>query len=467
MSTRSKELADAIAALDTRAFDAAVLAKAKLCLLDFLGCAFEASGLAPSRQAAAVAAVAAGGHMIGEPGTTTPADAAFVNAVKGHGLVREDMHAASVCHHGVVVWPLLVALSQTTSLSGLRLLQAAVIAYEVGGRLGRLLIDLEVSSLFRPTGLVAPVGAASGGAWLVGLDSRETASAIAFAANTACGLNQWPSSGASDMFFHPGFAARNAWTAVQLAAAGAWGAPDILEGRSGYFAAFARRAMPGPVTLFPKGEADILNVYHKPAPACNFAQTACQVALRLIDRIGPDAAPVKDIRISVPAAAASYPGCDNLGPFERPLQAKMSIPFGVAAVIVHGRLSEENYADLGNPEVMRLVEATELESSDELTALFPDQQGAVIELTLGDDRRLSMGLPDVVPATEAEVRERFRTAAGSVLGRAAAEAIEEFVDEIETKSDSGRLARLCAVPGDDRRGRAGARRQFINQERPS
>jgi len=32
--------------------------------------------------------------------------------------VREDMHAASICHHGVVIWPTLLALSERTPLSG-------------------------------------------------------------------------------------------------------------------------------------------------------------------------------------------------------------------------------------------------------------------------------------------------------------------------------------------------------------
>ncbi len=123
------EVAETIAALDARAFDPAMRAKAKACLLDFLGCAFEATALDPSRQAMAAVFEAPGGHIIGETATATPADAAFVNAVKGHGLVREDMHAASVSHHGVVVWPLLLALAETRRIAGSRLLEAAILAY--------------------------------------------------------------------------------------------------------------------------------------------------------------------------------------------------------------------------------------------------------------------------------------------------------------------------------------------------
>jgi 2-methylcitrate dehydratase PrpD len=78
------------------------IAKAKDCLLDFLACAFEARNLPWSRQAVATArAVEGGANVIAGGATASPADAAFANATLGHGLVREDMHAASICHHGV------------------------------------------------------------------------------------------------------------------------------------------------------------------------------------------------------------------------------------------------------------------------------------------------------------------------------------------------------------------------------
>ena len=50
------------------------------------------------------------------------------------------------------------------------------------------------------------------------------------------------------------------------------------------------------------------------------------------------------ITISVPDTAAKYPGCNFNGPFELPLQAKMSIQFGVvvAVALVRGTIEEAN-----------------------------------------------------------------------------------------------------------------------------
>ena len=69
-----------------------------------------------SRQAIGIArGIENGATIIGTSRLSTPGDAAFANATLGHGLVREDMHAASICHHGVVIWPTLLALVGTNA----------------------------------------------------------------------------------------------------------------------------------------------------------------------------------------------------------------------------------------------------------------------------------------------------------------------------------------------------------------
>ena len=50
----------------------------------------------------------------------------------------------------------------------------------------------------------------------------------------------------------------------------------------------------------------MLAVYHKPIPACNFAQTACQAALRLSRDEGVAANRIAAITVRVPRAGALY-----------------------------------------------------------------------------------------------------------------------------------------------------------------
>ncbi|HSP67450.1 MAG TPA: MmgE/PrpD family protein, partial [Bryobacteraceae bacterium] len=219
--------------------------KIKLLLLDFLSCAYESLDLPQSCQAIQVAGRASGAaSVIGTRVRASAAEAAFANAVLGHGLVREDMHTGSVSHLGVVIFPTLLALSQaraqTRIVTGRDFIAAAICGYEVGASMGRALMDQDTVRMFRPTGITGPLGASVAGGRMLGLSEDACTSALGLAANSTVGLNEWAASGADDMFFHAGFAARNAVTAVELAELGACASGTALDGPAGLFAALRR-----------------------------------------------------------------------------------------------------------------------------------------------------------------------------------------------------------------------------------
>jgi 2-methylcitrate dehydratase PrpD len=441
----ARRMARSALAVEFADFGPDVVAKAKLCLIDFLSCAFEAGAHPWSSQAIAAAhPVSAGATIIGTSRLASPADAAFANAVMGHGLLREDMHAASISHHGVVIWPTLLALSERSPLRGATLLAAAIIGYETGARIGRALFNADLARLYRPTGLVGPLGAALAGSFALGLSEQAATSAVAIAANTSSGLNEWPHGGGSEMYFHPGFAAANALRAIALASAGALASEAILEGEAGLFAVYRRQPAPDDIILFPAGGAEIMAVYNKPAPACNFAQTASQAALRVTHELA-ETESIERIVIRAPEAAVHYPGCNAKGPYRNALQAKMSIPFSVAAALARGEIEEENYASLDDPEILRLIAATELETDAAFTAAFPARQGADVTVHLRGGKTIRHSLSDVVAATPAEIRNRFRAAAARVISEDRARRLEETIDGCERLGDAGVIAAACRL----------------------
>jgi len=410
--------------------------KTKLLLLDFLSCAYESLDLPQSCQAIQVAGHSSGAaSVIGTHVRASAAEAAFANAVLGHGLVREDMHTGSVSHLGVVIFPTLLALAETRKVTGRDFIAGAICGYEIGASMGRALMDQETVRLHRPTGISGPLGAAVAGARMLGLNDGQGVSALGIAANCTAGLNEWAASGADDMFFHAGFAARNAVTAVELAELGASASETALDGPAGLFASLRQTDRVPLVAPFSGKPLEIFSVYHKPAPACNYAQTACQAALGIAKEM--DSADIAGIKVMCSAAAIHYPGCNAEGPFQRVLQAKMSIRFCVAATLTRQSIDETNYRQLADPEIARLVSLTTLEEDPDFTRAYPGQQGSEVIVTLRNGKEIRRRMADLVPAAPEQIQARFRSAAGD-----RASSIEAMVETLDQLADVGSLGAL-------------------------
>jgi len=445
-ATLSRRIAQGARQLALERLPLDVVEKVKISLLDMLSCAIEARKLPWGRQVIEIASRSSGGNagsgkatVIGTPHRVSTSEAAFANATLAHGLVREDMHTGSVSHLGVVIFPTLLALAQRKPVTGNAFILGAICGYEVGASVGRALVDPDFVRHYRPTGTTGPIGAAVAGSILLGLDENATVNALGLAANTTGGLNEWAYSGGDEMFFHPGFAARNAVTAVELAELGAVASETALEGRSGLFAAFGRSERVPKVTPFSGAALEIMSVYHKPAPACNYAQTACQAALALATEDGVESRDIVGIRIKCSAVAVGYPGCNFAGPFDRILQAKMSVLYCVAATLAQGRIDEANYHLLSDPEVTRLLAATTLEEDANFTADYPGAQGAEVSVTLRDGGTRRQRMRDLLPATASDIRVRFRSASEKALGAKTTGTIEATIDSLEKQKDVGML----------------------------
>jgi 2-methylcitrate dehydratase PrpD len=186
-----------------------------------------------------------------------------------------------------------------------------------------------------------------------------------------------------------------------------------------------------------------LEAFFKEVPACNFAQTAAQAAREIATRDLPPTAAIERIVVRVPYAAAKYPGCDYAGPFTKVLQAKMSIHYNVAAALCTGNFDERNYEPEREPEIVRMARLVSLEVDDTLTRAFPAQQGAEVQVSLSNGRRLATRRDSVTPASDELVRARFALVANEVLGIQACRALLTFVDGLEAEDDAGALARLA------------------------
>ncbi len=443
-----QQFADAL--IGYHRYSGAALTKAAYCVLDFLSCAYATHHFPWVEQARQVAinnsgiksvqpddvANHRGAAIIGTTQRVSVHDAVFVNSVAGHSLVRDDMHLGSVSHLGVAVMPVALALAEQNKVGATLFLEAIICGYEAGGKLGAMLMDVETARTFRPTGLIGAFAAAATAAKLMGLDAQSSANALGFASNYITGLNEWAAWGSDDMYFHPGISARNGLMAAQLAQAGALAAKGSLDGKAGLFAAFAK-GVPTPAALpFAEHNEEILQVFFKQVPACNYAQTAAQVALQVKTHNTLPLDSIRQITIKVPYAAAHYPGCDYPGPFESILQARMSIHFNVASALYHGNFDDSHYQDFANENVLALAGLIKVAVDEALTTDYPARQGASIMVISREGEEFTATLSDVVPANPDEVLTRYTIAA---TGKPVAEPHLQLLQELDERFIPGSL----------------------------
>ena len=206
---------------------------------------------------------------------------------------------------------------------------------------------------------------------------------LSLAANMASGLNQWPHTGADDMFFHPGIATRNGLTAARLAELGAYGSEKALDGEAGLLTAMRPDRHAPPITLF-DGEPEIMSVFFKPVPVCNFAQTPALAAI--------DLAPGRALRSGDIEAVqrARLPCCQGLSGL-RPCRTVRAHPASQdehplcrgERALLDGRIDEDSYRDLDDAGAARARrQGSRSRRTTAYTAAFPQRQGATVEVRL-------------------------------------------------------------------------------------
>jgi 2-methylcitrate dehydratase PrpD len=427
------------ARLEVETLPAAVLARAKVCIMDALDNAL--NGAADSRTAIAIATLHRDkpGHsarIIGTASVAGAEDAAFVNGVMGATAVRNDIHVASGSHPGSIVVSAAFAVAEETGASGADVLAGIVAGYEVIARLGATLRAVERGRIFRPTTLSGAVGAAVACARVMRLDAAATAQAISLACHSAFGLNTAGGAATGEDVYQNGWSARHGVMAAILARSGGIGAPRALDGETSLLAAYGALARRPQVTDRLGDGFEILNVKFKPAPACNLVLTPAQVAYRLRLAHGINPSDITGMTLFVSDHAIHHVGCDNPGPVTNRNEAIMSLQFGVAAVMASGTLHDDNWATFGRAEVDRLAALCTL-ARDEGYSSAGARKGARLVVKLSNGREFSDALDDYSPLTDTESTDQFRSTLAHFGSETAADETMALLLRMETLDHAG------------------------------
>jgi 2-methylcitrate dehydratase PrpD len=370
-------------------------------------------------------------------------EACFINASLSQSTLAEDMHTTSLTHPGSVVFPSVFGLAQTYGATGGEALVAAVIGYDVIGKLGRVMLTRNFrESGWRPTGVFGPLGTAAIASRLLGLSADQTVSALALACNTSGGLRQWAHSGTMDIYSHNGFACRNGVTAALLAQSGLTAPRDMIEGVAGFLNAYGAADQIDALRDEFRGLGqtfEVMEVYFKRYPACGAIQSVAQAALRIGEHDHPDQSLISKVVVGTHRHGKTNPGCDNKGPFLSVGQAQMSNQFVVAASLIYNRLGVQEFMDYGNSEVVRLARKVEVVIDPEYEAAYPDKKRAKVRVEYSDGSVVEEEQDDVRPLEEDEVWQYVRSEAEELLGRSQA---EEFVKKLRHLDDSRDVSQI-------------------------
>ncbi len=318
--------------------------------------------------------------------------AAFANAALMHARAQDDVYFPGLTHAGSIMVPAVLAVAEEHGSTGPELLTALCAGWEAVGAISQGFATRTTPRGFRASGIYGVFASTVGVARLLGLDAQTMAHAIGIAASCASGTNQTWVSGTQEWQLQIGMASRNGILAARLAAAGATGAPDALEGSAGFYYAFMGNR-DGTETV---GE-DLgrtwrsLDVTYKPYAVCAILQAPVMQALAFAREHDLSPNDIRAVRLHLAPAEAAYPGTDASGPFADIGGTLMSAQFCLSLALTERRVKGEDLRRLDDPRLRPLIARTRV---------IPDESLATRSFVLEIDRSDGSTLRHASPVQE-------------------------------------------------------------------
>ncbi len=378
---------------------------------------------------------------------------AFLLGALCHILEVDDLHRASVVHPGCVVVPVLWARAKASgeSLDGRRALTALLHGFEATSRLG-MAVGPAHYRIWHNTATCGPFGSAMAAAALLDLDAASCVNALGNAGTQAAGLWEFLDTGAMSKHVHAGRSAEAGLIAASLAAHGITGAPAILEGARGFFAAMCPDGDPAALLAEPEAPWQVHATSIKPWPSCRHTHPAIDAAQELRRTLNEKGASPDDIaQVDIGAYKAALALCDNPSPASA-YAAKFSLQHCVAAALAR----EEVWFDVFEADEREALAALRgrcrARLDDRLEAAYPADWGSEIRVTLRDGttlaatRRHAKGDPEL-PLSRDDMIAKARR----LLAHGGVEQAEAFIAAILAMADGGPLPALPPLaPADER-----------------
>ena len=431
--------------------------RARHLMLDGFGCLLMGAHLPWSETAvnALLTADPTGNTLVaGWNRNTSSASATLLNSSFIQGFELDDYFPAAPLHANAIILPaLLAALPLRPRVTGGDLLLGTILGYETGTRVGLALHGSEMLTRGWHSGAVfgAPAAAAAVGK-LYGFSAALHEDALGIAATQSCGLMSAQFESMVKRMQH-GFAARNGFTAVVLAAGGYVGIKRVFEREyGGYLGMFGEGHSPDAtqiaLALGSNWNTDKIAV--KPYAAMGALHAGIDAALLLRAGRPIDPEQVSTITVEVGEAAFAHGGFAVARPLT-PTGAQMSLQYTIPVALLDGSAMLAQYAQsrINSDDVWALIAKTHVVMNKafdrtphtgfttRVTLAFKDGTSSeqLVEWPLGTHDR---------PLSNAEIVKKYALLTDTAVDKARSRQLMDMVLGIEQLADASRLLPLLA-----------------------
>ena len=425
-----------------------IVERIRLAILDTLGCiVFGSLNSSCSVLKGVVSDVSSSkrASVIGTDITTWPPMAALTNGTMGHRFDFDDgISQACGLHAGISVVPAVLAVGESIRSSGNSVLEATIVGYEVGARIGRAVKSREVYLRgFHAHGILAGFAAAAACAHLLDLSRKQTSNALSAAAcfSPVSAWTAFPSGGMSKDAYG-GWPSMLGIMACYLAQEGFTSPADVFENKFGFYNIIADRFEAGEIFeglgdrfVFPQSH------YYKPHSTCRLAHNPADCALSIVRTNHILADQIKQIRVVASDVVWNLP---TGGPNPiNDIQARASIHYGVAAAILYGDLGVDSFSDsaIANASVRELAGKVQILVDPSLASIYP-RRPIQVEVVTKDGKYFAQTMDSERSLDRQGVIDKFRNLALRVYPAQTVAKVQELILSIDRVTDVGRILEL-------------------------
>ena len=433
----------------TRKLPAEVARDARHRILDSLAAMVSGSHMKPGEMAIKYARAQGGTEEATVVTTnirTTAVNAALANAMFGHADETDDFHPATKAHPGCSIVPAALAMAEREGSTGLELLNAVTLGYDLCCRfLFALNADLVRATHRSAEGTSSTMGAVGAAAALARLDEKGMRHALSYAAQQVSGIWSWvrDAEHVEKAFDFSGMGARNGVTAAVMAQMEFSGVWDVFDGEHNVLIALSTDPHPEEMVAGLGSRFIITETAIKPYSVGYPIQSPLNAFLTLHreHKLTPDS--VERIVVTLPEDGARIVN-DRAMP-------DVNCQHIIAVALIDGDVSFEDshsYARMKDPKVLAAKAKVELKGDKALMDRAAPRSGKV-EVTLKDGRTVShftRHAPGTQenPMTTDQVNAKARNLMTPILGK---EKTENLIKSINALEDVKNVRDLRAFLG--------------------